>query len=207
MKIPDSVTSALLEAWPVARLATLGGDGAPHQVPIVFAQAGGALWSPIDGKPKRAALPQRVANLERDARASLLLDHYDENWTRLWWLRLEATASIRPLEPADDEAQAALLALRAKYSQYLETPIVSERRLLIRLEVQRVSSWCGGPEALERRGWCAIARGRGPAVRISSPRYRPLFWSWNGGSNAENRHFHGLRNCYRADGCLLGRSE
>jgi PPOX class probable F420-dependent enzyme len=149
VKIPDSVTSALLETWPVARLATLGGDGAPHQVPIVFAQAGGALWSPIDGKPKRAALPQRIANLERDARASLLLHHSDDNWKRLWWLRLEAAASIRTLEPADDEARAGLSALRSKYPQYLETPIVSERRLLIRLEVRRVSSWCAGPEALE----------------------------------------------------------
>ena len=52
MELPDDALERVLDVWPVARLATAGPDG-PHQVPVVFARAGGALWSPIDAKPKR----------------------------------------------------------------------------------------------------------------------------------------------------------
>ena len=52
MRLPDDVALRLLERWPVARLATLGEDGAPHLVPIVFAAHNARLWSAVDGKPK-----------------------------------------------------------------------------------------------------------------------------------------------------------
>ena len=79
----------ILADWPVARLATLAPDGRAELVPIVFAESGGALWSPIDGKPKRGGELARVRNLRADPRVCVLLDHYDANWERLWWLRVD----------------------------------------------------------------------------------------------------------------------
>ena len=149
MRIPGPVVRALLETWPVARLATLGKDGAPHQIPIVFAQAGGGLWSPVDGKPKRDAVPQRAVNIRRDSRVSLLLDHYDRSWSRLWWIRVDAIATAQPVVPDDSAVAAAFDALLAKYPQYRETPVVSDRQLVIRIEAERISSWCPGPDAPE----------------------------------------------------------
>ena len=149
MRIPGKLVRALLERWPVARLSTLGRDGAPHQVPIVFAQAGGLLWSPIDGKPKRDALPQRVANIARDSRVCLLLDHYDPDWQKLWWIRVDATATACDASPGDAQIGAALEALRAKYPQYRDTPLVNDRRCVIRIEAEQIRSWCAGPELPE----------------------------------------------------------
>ncbi len=78
MEIPESVVEALLDHWPVAHLATLGAEGRPHQVPIVFARARGRIWSPIDAKPKRTGTGElaRVANIRRRPQVSLLLDQF-----------------------------------------------------------------------------------------------------------------------------------
>ena len=88
MELPSAVVDRVLEVWPVARLATMGPDG-PHAVPIVFARAGGCIWSPVDGKPKRGGELARVAHLRADPRATLLIDRWDPDWTRLWWLRVD----------------------------------------------------------------------------------------------------------------------
>ena len=149
MRIPDERVGELLESWPVARLATLRPDGAPHQVPIVFARCDAKLWSPIDGKPKRDALPRRIENLRRDPRASLLLDHYDADWQRLWWLRLDVEARLRQTDAAALDLSRALDALRAKYPQYRDTALLTDLGLVIELHIVRVASWCPGPHALQ----------------------------------------------------------
>jgi len=79
-------------------------------MPIVFARAEGALWMPIDGKPKRGdRRPARLAQLERAPGVMLVLDHYDDDWSRLWWIRLRCTASvITGKHPAWGAAEAAL---------------------------------------------------------------------------------------------------
>lgn len=135
MPHPDVECARLLDTWPVARLATIAADGRPHLVPIVFARAHGALWSPIDGKPKSAAKLARVRDIERDPRVTLLLDHYDEDWSRLWWIRVDGRAS---LVAGDREAEAAL---RAKYPQYATTPLFREEPLLLCIAVEATSSW------------------------------------------------------------------
>jgi PPOX class probable F420-dependent enzyme len=144
MPLPDAEIDALLDAWPVARLATSAPDGRPHLVPIVFARSGGALWSPIDGKPKRSAALARVRNIERDARVALLLDHYDAEWSRLWWIRVDGRAS---LVGGDASAEAAL---RAKYPQYRSVPLYAGEPRLLRIGCERVTSWSAGAQPVAR---------------------------------------------------------
>ena len=133
---PDAI-DALLSRWPVARLVTLAADGRPAPVPIVFARSAAVLFSPIDGKPKRAGELARERNLRADPRVALLLDHYEDDWERLWWLRVEGRAEV-VLAAAHPRA---LEALRAKYPQYARVPISSGEPRLLRIAILRVSSW------------------------------------------------------------------
>lgn len=143
MELPDGAIERVLEQWPVAALATAG-DRGPHAVPVVFARAAGALWSPIDGKPKRAGELARIRHIRRDPRVSLLFSHYDEDWTRLWWLRADGIAEIRSAAREGDRAEeaAALAALRRKYPQYARVAVIGPGALLLRIEVVRRRSWC-----------------------------------------------------------------
>ena len=125
----------LLDAAPVARLATVAPDGRPHLVPIVFARSGGALWSPIDGKPKRGGPLARQRNVEHEPRVAVLVDHYDADWRALWWIRVDGRAS---LVHGDAAAEAAL---RAKYPQYRDVALYAAERLLIRIEPTGTATW------------------------------------------------------------------
>jgi PPOX class probable F420-dependent enzyme len=144
MELPDPVLEQLLDSWPVARLATLGPDGAPHQVPVVFARRGETLYSPVDGKPKRGGDLARIRNARRDPRVSLLLDEYRDDWQRLWWLRVEGEARV--VEPADAERDREVLdavaALRAKYPQYERVAVIGPEPILLAIRVRGLRSWC-----------------------------------------------------------------
>jgi PPOX class probable F420-dependent enzyme len=102
----------------IARLATTDTQGKPHIVPVVFALVGDRLWSAVDAKPKRTKYLQRLANIEEHPRVSLLVDHYDEDWSALWWVRADGAARV--LAPEEDRP--AREALAGKYPQYRETP-------------------------------------------------------------------------------------
>jgi PPOX class probable F420-dependent enzyme len=142
MQLSDDEVEERLENWPVARLASKGDDGRLHQVPIVFARSGGRLWSPVDGKAKRAGDLVRVRNLRTHSESSLLLDDYDSDWTRLWWIRIEATAEIvQPTSAGDPEISAAIAALEAKYPQYQSVPLLRNPATLIAFEPGRIVSW------------------------------------------------------------------
>ena len=147
MRLSDHTVEGLLESWPVACLASVGADGRPHQVPVVFARVGEQLWSPVDGKPKVGGELVRVRNLRARPDVSLLLEEYTEDWTRLWWIRVDATATIvRPADPdADPSVASAIQALRRKYPQYGEVPVLSDPPTLISLLPVAVRSWCGEP--------------------------------------------------------------
>jgi PPOX class probable F420-dependent enzyme len=135
VQLDDPGLDRLLDTWPVARLATVAPDGRPHQVPIVFARVAGVLWSPVDGKPKASGALARIRNLRAEPRVSLLLDHYDDDWQRLWWIRIDGRACT---VAGDAGAEAAL---RAKYPQYREVPLYAGEPLLIRIDADRVVSW------------------------------------------------------------------
>jgi PPOX class probable F420-dependent enzyme len=121
----------------VARLATAAPDGVPHLVPIVFALVDDTVFTAVDGKPKSTQRLRRLANIERNPQVSLLVDHYDDDWTRLWWVRADGVAR---LHDDDEAARLGYAALRAKYPQYqsvsLDGPVIA-------VAVQRWSSWSG----------------------------------------------------------------
>ncbi len=140
MKLPEETAERLLDRWPIARLATLADDGAPHQVPVVFARAAARLWIPVDGKPKAGRELARVRHIRARPRACLLLDGYHEDWDRLWWLRVDADAEV--LEASGADCDAALAALRAKYPQYRRTEILRPPGTLLALSPRRRVGWC-----------------------------------------------------------------
>ena len=100
----------------VGRLATTSAAGAVHLVPICFAVVDGRVVSAVDHKPKRSARLQRLADIAETGRAALLVDHYDEDWSRLWWIRVNGAAAVEPAGSGVDGA--ARGALVAKYEQY-----------------------------------------------------------------------------------------
>ncbi|WP_144127288.1 TIGR03668 family PPOX class F420-dependent oxidoreductase [Catellatospora sichuanensis] len=104
----------------VARLATVGPSGAPHLVPVVFALAGDTVYSAVDRKPKRTLALRRLANVAADPRVCLLADHYDDDWSALWWVRADGTARV--LTADDPEGVMALALLAERYPQYTAQP-------------------------------------------------------------------------------------
>ena len=100
----------------VARLATIRPDGSPRVVPICFALEGDTLYTAVDEKPKRTRRLARVADIERDPRVEVLIDHYDDDWSQLGWVRLRGRARVVDADPR------ALELLTAKYPQYRERP-------------------------------------------------------------------------------------
>lgn len=125
----------LLSRARVARLGYADGEDRPRVLPVTFAVADGFVWTAIDDeKPKRRAEPARVSYLRRRPEASLLVDEYDDDWTRLTWVQVLGRVSV----VAADDAPGAMEALAAKYAQY------AARRPpgpLLRLEVERVLHW------------------------------------------------------------------
>ena len=149
MKIPQAAIKLLLERHPVGRLATLGAAGDIAQVPIVFVHYQGELWSPVDGKPKSGGELVRVRNVRRNPDVSLLLDAYDQDWSKLWWLRIEGQASILQQDPgADTRVAAVIQALCSKYPQYQDVPVLREPPTLIVIRPRRMLSWCANASAM-----------------------------------------------------------
>jgi PPOX class probable F420-dependent enzyme len=120
----------------VARLATTDEHGHPHLVPLVFALERATIYSAVDAKPKSSTALRRLANISVNSRVSLLVDHYDDDWTRLWWARADGTARVS----ADGGPAAGLLAQR--YRQYREAPPGGP---VIAVEVERWSGWSAQP--------------------------------------------------------------
>ena len=103
----------------VARLATTDPDGRPHLVPIVFALDGDTLYSAVDRKPKRSSKLRRIENARARPDVTILVDHYEEDWSGLWWIRLRGRARVLD---HGDERERALALLAAKYQQYRTEP-------------------------------------------------------------------------------------
>jgi PPOX class probable F420-dependent enzyme len=120
----------------VARLATVGPDGAPHVVPITFAVLGATIVHAVDHKPKRTRALRRLANITAHPAVSVLADHYEDDWSALWWVRADGRARI--IDAAGDEGAAAIAALTARYPQYRATPPAGP---VVVVDVARWSGW------------------------------------------------------------------
>ena len=122
----------------VARLASVDPAGRLHVVPICFALDGETLVSAVDAKPKASTRPQRLVNVRASPEVALLVDEYDEDWSRLWWVRLRGRARVVEEEP---EREDALALLAAKYPQYQDEPPPGPALVV---------------ELKEWRGWAAV---------------------------------------------------
>jgi len=120
---------------PVARLATITPDGLPHLVPVVFAVHGDVIYTAVDAKPKTTQRLRRLANIESNPQVSLLVDHYAEDWTQLWWVRVDGIAEIHR---DGTVLHTGHRLLRAKYPQYQSVPLNGP---VIAVTVGRWSSW------------------------------------------------------------------
>ena len=103
----------------VGRLATVTAEGRPHAVPCCFAMVGTTIVSAVDGKPKTTPALQRLENVRTNPHASLLVDHYSDDWSTLWWVRVDGPAHVVENGPERDTA---IAALQEKYEQYRTTP-------------------------------------------------------------------------------------
>ena len=125
----------------VARLSTLDSKCRPHIVPICFVYDGLFFYSAIDEKPKSVA-PQRLArvrNIVARPQVALLIDEYDEDWTRLWFVLIRGRAEVLPMS-ARRERGRALFKLREKYRQYAGT-MLHDDTTIIRIAPRRITSW------------------------------------------------------------------
>ena len=127
--------AAMFAESPVAMLATSGPDGAPHIVPVVFAVHDDMVYTAVDAKRKSTQRLRRLANIEANPQVSMLVDHYEDDWAALWWVRADGVAAIHY---SGDAMATGYSLLRKKYLQYqrvaLDGPVVT-------VDVQRWSSW------------------------------------------------------------------
>ena len=133
------IAHAFIQEQRSARLATSDTTGLPHVVPVCYAFDGARFYISLDEKPKRVEVMKlrRVRNILARPDVALLIDRYDDDWSRLGYVLAQARATL--LAPAAPGHAAGVAALRARYPQYRTMAL--EERPLIALEPQRYSVW------------------------------------------------------------------
>ncbi|MQA94245.1 MAG: TIGR03668 family PPOX class F420-dependent oxidoreductase, partial [Streptosporangiales bacterium] len=119
MRLEEAEARRRLGARRVVRLATADAAGRPHLVVVTFALDGDRLFTAVDQKPKSTRDLKRLRNIHENPAVAALADHYDEDWTRLWWVRADGTAHILT-DPAEMAPPLALL--QERYAQYRADP-------------------------------------------------------------------------------------
>jgi PPOX class probable F420-dependent enzyme len=138
--LDPALQRSLVADAPVARLATLRADGSPRLVPITFVLLDGLICSAVDDvKPKTTSRLARLADVERDPRVGIVVDHYADDWSALWWVRVDGAAAVHE---AGELRGRALDALAAKYPQYAAGPPSGP---LIVITPTRWTGWSAGP--------------------------------------------------------------
>jgi len=125
----------------VARLATADAAGRPHIVPVTFAVDGDIVYSAVDAKPKRGTALKRLANVAANPAVALLVDHYADDWNKLWWVRAEGTGRL--VDPEDPEGRRAVLLLADRY------PGFAARGAVLAVDVYRWSGWAASEATQE----------------------------------------------------------
>ncbi len=122
----------------VGHLATADSRARPHVVPVCFTISQDTIYITIDEKPKRVAgsALKRISNIERNPMVAIVVDRYDEDWTRLGWVMLHGRAEILRAGSEHDHAQDLL---RSRYRQLASMQIAEQPVIAVRLE--RVTSW------------------------------------------------------------------
>jgi PPOX class probable F420-dependent enzyme len=127
----------LLTEGRVARLGTADAAGRPLVVPICYAYDGRAIYSAVDAKPKRTRQLRRLRNIVENPQVALVVDEYDEEWSRLRWVIVEGRADV--VDAASDQARALDL-LQTKYPQYRALGLARDSPL-IRIVPERFLTW------------------------------------------------------------------
>ncbi|WP_405600100.1 TIGR03668 family PPOX class F420-dependent oxidoreductase [Streptomyces sp. NBC_01410] len=135
MRLTPEDARARFAAAPVARLATVGSEGAPHLVPITFAVDGDLVCFAVDHKPKSTRDLRRLRDIRANDHVSALADHYADDWSRLWWARADGHAEV---VEEGERLSAVMELLRAKYVQYRER---SPEGPVVVISVTRWSGW------------------------------------------------------------------
>jgi PPOX class probable F420-dependent enzyme len=139
MRLTEQAARDRLASVPVVRMATADQAGHPHLVVVTFAVERDRVYTAVDAKPKSTRDLRRLRNIRANPQVAVLADHYEDDWTRLWWVRADATAEI--IE--DPDAMAAPIALlRERYRQYRQTPPEGP---VIALTVRRWTGWAYAP--------------------------------------------------------------
>ena len=130
---------ARFEEARIARLATQDADRRPHVIPICLVWDGSVFYSAIDHKPKRVARNRlaRLRNIQQTPHVALLIDQYDEDWTRLWYVLVRGEAE---LVSSPEESKRAIQLLRAKYPQY-DASMLDDDAPVLRITPVRVVAW------------------------------------------------------------------
>jgi len=128
----------LLTSARVGHLATADENARPHVIPVCFATDGRSIYSVLDQKPKRTALTglRRVKNILANPQATLLVDHYEEDWGNLWYLMVSGRAEL--VMDGQEQTDAVVL-LRNKYQQYQEMDI--GQNPVIKITPENIVSW------------------------------------------------------------------
>ncbi len=134
--VPD--VRSLVAGASVGRLGTVGIDGRPHLVPCCFVLDGEVLYSAVDAKPKRSPHLQRLANVRANPEVTLLVDHYEDDWSKLWWVRVRGRGRV--LE-AGEEADRARTQLAGKYPQYVQQPPTGA---VLAIDITEWRAWSAG---------------------------------------------------------------
>ena len=129
-----------LEEARVGRLATADSSGVPHVVPFTFVVDGDTIYWVVDEKPKRSRDLKRLANIRANPNVEAVVDHYDEDWRELWWVR--ASGPARVVEDGE-EARRAMGLLAEKYPQYRASP---PQGPVVAIEVAHFRWWPGTPD-------------------------------------------------------------
>jgi PPOX class probable F420-dependent enzyme len=137
--VDDAELRRRFASSPVARLATVRPDGRPHIVPVVFVLSGQTVYTAVDAKPKRTRDLRRLANVRQEPRCSLLVDHYEDDWSRLWWVRADGKGEVVDDPP---DGHAGLVALVERHAQYRAAPPTGP---LLAVTVDRWSGWLATP--------------------------------------------------------------
>ncbi len=139
-RLKEPAVRGFIEAARIAHLATVSGAGEPHNVPLCFWFDGARFYFVIDEKPKRkrGTAIKRMKNIAENSRVALVIDHYDEDWSRLAYVLVHGDARI-----VEDDAEYALAIqhLRHKYAQYHAMDLTQDKNPAIRIEPQRVHAW------------------------------------------------------------------
>lgn len=135
MRLDGEEARRRLGAARVARLATVGPAGPPHIVPVTFAVAGDLIYTAVDAKPKSTRDLRRLRNIRAHPRVAVLADHYEEDWSRLWWVRADGRAAILA---APDEMADPIRLLAGRYPQYHRSPPAGP---VICVQVDRWTGW------------------------------------------------------------------